>query len=64
MDIDVLEYPDPDSPDPDSPDPELTAYYDYISIDLVQPRIYRIDHSDRIYHSDRIDHPDLADLLL
>ena len=47
MDIDVLEYPGPDPPDP-----ELTEYYDYISIDLVQPRIYRIDHSD------------LADLLL
>ena len=42
MDIDVLEYPDPDSPDP-----ELTEYRDYISIVLVQSGIYRIDHPGR-----------------
>ena len=45
MDIDVLEYPDPDPPDP--PDPELTEYRDYISIVLVQSGIYRIDHPGR-----------------
>ena len=56
MDIDDPEPPEPPEPGLiELPDPEPR---DHISTAAAQPRIYRIDHPDRI------DHPNLADQLL